>query len=160
MPSPRQVQWGRSSRTQPSTPGRRRRDIPSTPNSGGGSGNVARRHVLQSQTSVTIDQPIDYTGLSLEEEDEEEEEEEEEGSSGTRRCLYTSYLRRRLKETRPCSMDEGKLECLHTINPRRLQRSNASSSRAMSFENPYYEESEGESWRIMVAFIIHKTFLR
>ncbi|KAL5110142.1 Potassium/sodium hyperpolarization-activated cyclic nucleotide-gated channel 4 [Taenia crassiceps] len=139
MPNLRQTQQGDSAWTQPSTP-RRRRHLSFSPSNT--SVRATRQHILYSQASVAIDQPIEYFDPAHA--DEEVMAPEDFRLGGPRECLYASYLRRRLRETRPCSLDDGTMESQHCKSTAATQRRKPIVARAISFDNPYFDVPQGE----------------
>ncbi len=91
--------------------------------------------LLRTQTSFAVDEPIG-------------DDEDDLGVSGSLEgsCLYASYLRRRLRDTRPSSMDEG--TTMEKPFPSTLsvssRRNPLLASRAMSFDDPGYGDMQGE----------------
>ncbi|VDM21750.1 unnamed protein product [Hydatigera taeniaeformis] len=138
MPNVRQMRQGDSAWTQPSTP-RRRRNLSVSPSDA--SARAMRQCILHSQASVAIDQPIEYFDPGRAEEEVMAPEDFRLG--GPRECLYTSYLRRRLRETRPCSLDDGTMDDQHRKNTAAIPRRKLIGTRAISFDNPYFDVPQG-----------------
>lgn len=130
-----------SARTQPSTPCRHRNHSfsPST-----ASTFSTLHHVLQSQNSVTIDASIECLDPTLREDVEDSPPTITEDFR-PRESLYTAYFRRRLRESRPSSLDDGTLQnCQSAKSGLVPQRRNLPVARAISVDNPYFDESQGE----------------
>lgn len=134
----RQMQQGGNAWTQPSTP-RRRRNLSVSPSNA--SAQAMRRHILHSQASVAIDQPIEY--FEPGHVDEGMMAPEDFRLEGPCECLYASYLRRRLREARPCSLDDGTMESQHRKSAATTQRRKLFVARAISFDNPYFDVPQG-----------------
>ncbi|KAM7538059.1 hypothetical protein Aperf_G00000061372 [Anoplocephala perfoliata] len=130
-----------SARTQPSTP-RRQRNNSFSPSSASTLSTL--HHVLQSQNSVAIDAPIECLDPTLRE-DEEDPPPTILEDFQPRESLYTAYLRRRLREFRPCSLDDGTLQKYQsTKSGLASQRRSRFVARAISVDNPYFDEVQGE----------------
>ncbi|EUB61977.1 Potassium/sodium hyperpolarization-activated cyclic nucleotide-gated channel 4 [Echinococcus granulosus] len=140
MPNLRQAQQVDGAWTQPSTP-RRRRNLSGSPSNA--SARAMRQHILHSQASVAIDQPIQYFDPNRA--DKEIMASEDFRLGGPRKCLYTSYLRGRLRETRPYSLDDGTIRSQHRKSTFTTQREKPFVARAISFDNPYFDVPQGES---------------
>ena len=126
--SPEDSAW-----TLPSTP-HLHRNLSFSPSNA--STRAMRRHILQSQTSVAIDQPIEA-------EYEVFTPTESLRPMAPRECLYTSYLRRRLREIRPSSFDECTMQSNYSKGGSLAQRRRPFVARAVSVDNPYFDEAKG-----------------
>ncbi|VDO03111.1 unnamed protein product [Rodentolepis nana] len=133
-------------KTQPSTP-RRRRNRSFTPSS---SPSLSMcQHNLHSQNSVTIDVPIEYLEDAPPVDDDGNSPftiSEDFHSHAPRDCLYSSYLRHRLRETRTSSLDDDTLQNFqHPKCVLGARRRNPFICKALSIDNPYFEETFGDS---------------
>ena len=142
MPNHRHAQHEDSAWTQPPTPHLHRNLSFSTGNT---STRVMRQYILQSQTSVAIDQPIEPLDPCAHPEAESETFTTSEGlwPIGPRESLYASYLRRRLREIRPSSLDEGIMQGDYSKGSSTKRRRKPLVARALSVDNPYFGEPKG-----------------